>query len=58
MKLNQGKFDMANDQEEVAILFADISNFDDIVNEEKSNIVPLVDDLFRSFDTLCDKYGA
>jgi hypothetical protein len=49
---------MANDQEEVAILFADISNFDDIVNEEKSNIVPLVDDLFRSFDTLCDKYGA
>lgn len=46
-KLNSGKFEMADDQGEVAILFADVCDLDDILEIEKNNIVFLLDDLFR-----------
>lgn len=38
---------MADDQGEVAILFADVCDLDDILEIEKNNIVFLLDDLFR-----------
>ncbi len=49
---------MAVDQDEVAILFADICYFDDIVEVEQNNVVVILDDLFRTFDLLCEKHGA
>ncbi|EGR27982.1 hypothetical protein IMG5_185650 [Ichthyophthirius multifiliis] len=57
-KLNTGKFEMADDQDEVAILFADICYFDDMVEEEQNNIVSILDELFRNFDIICEKHGA
>lgn len=49
---------MADDQGEVAILFADVTDLDDILEIEKNNIVFLLDDLFRAFDFVCEKHGA
>jgi class 3 adenylate cyclase len=57
-KLNSGKFEMADDQDEVAILFADVCDLEDILEIEKNNIVFLLDDLFRAFDFICEKHGA
>lgn len=57
-KLNSGKFEMADDQDEVAILFADVCDLEDILELEKNNIVSLLDDLFRAFDFICEKHGA
>jgi class 3 adenylate cyclase len=49
---------MADDQDEVAILFADICYFDDIVEVEQNNVVVILDELFRNFDLICEKNGA
>ena len=49
---------MAQSYSEVAILFADICEFDLLVEEEQNNIVVILDDLFRNFDNACEKYGA
>ncbi|EAS02708.2 adenylate/guanylate cyclase domain protein (macronuclear) [Tetrahymena thermophila SB210] len=57
-KLNSGKFEMADDQDEVAILFADVCDMDEIMEKEGNNIVYLIDDLFRAFDFICEKHGA
>lgn len=40
---------MADDQDDVAILFADVCDMDEIMEAEKNNIVFLIDDLFRYF---------
>ncbi|KAL4448656.1 hypothetical protein ABPG74_012745 [Tetrahymena malaccensis] len=57
-KLNSGKFEMADDQDEVAILFADVCDMDDIMEKEGNNVVYIIDDLFRAFDFICEKHGA
>ena len=57
-KLKANQSNIAINQKNVAIIFADISNFDDIIEAENLNIVHLLDTLYRSFDTLCYKYGA
>ena len=48
---------MAEDQDEVAILFAYIQDFDTMVQNEKHKIVQHLDNLFRAFDALCFQFG-
>ena len=44
---------LSEDQGEVTILFCDICNFETLVAEEDTNIVYLLDHIFRAFDILC-----
>lgn len=41
------------DQGAVAILFCEISNFDEILHSEKEHVVFLLDEIYRVFDTYC-----
>ncbi|KAM3142048.1 hypothetical protein pb186bvf_005921 [Paramecium bursaria] len=43
-------------QGQVAILFCDICGFDQIISDLKENVVVLLDQLFRQFDSLCPQY--
>ncbi|EAS03767.2 adenylate/guanylate cyclase domain protein (macronuclear) [Tetrahymena thermophila SB210] len=45
------------DQGDVAILFCDICDFDLIIQEEQSNIIKLLDKLFRFYDNACSING-
>jgi len=38
-------------------LFCDIVDFDNIMNSEKERVVEMLDNLFRSYDNLCNYYG-
>ena len=37
----------------VAVLFCDIIDFDQLIKNEQSNVVDILDKLFRRFDLLC-----
>ncbi len=52
---SKGNFTVAEDQNDVIVLFADIYEFEKIVNEEQENLIKLLDSLFRIFDQLCLK---
>lgn len=41
------------DQGAVAILFCEICNFDEILQNEKKNVVSMLDEIYRVFDTYC-----
>ena len=47
----------ADDAGDLAILFADICEFDNVVSSCGERIVDILDDVFRGFDHLCKKYG-
>lgn len=51
--MSKGQVNIAKDQDEVAVLFADICDWDLVIRHEKHMIVKHLDDLFRSFDMLC-----
>ena len=46
-----------NEKHDVAILFCDISNFDEIIGKEQENVVQILDKLYRCFDDLCFSFG-
>ena len=48
---------MAEKQEEVTIVFCDICNFDDLIFNEKTNTVRILDKLYRQFDRVCAQNG-
>ncbi len=48
---------MADDQGEVGVLFLYLYQFDQIVNVEKTNIVRILDSIFREFDKICISNG-
>lgn len=48
---------MADDQGEVGVLFLYLVQFDQIVNVEKTNIVRILDSIFREFDKICISNG-
>jgi len=48
---------MQSDQDDVAIIFADICEFDAILKKENTKIVGHLDTLFRKFDECCIEYG-
>ena len=45
------------EQPDVAIIFADISNFDPILKKEHTRIVGHLDTLYRKFDECCVEFG-
>ena len=46
-----------NEKHDVAILFCDISNFDEIIGKEQENVIQILDKLYRCFDDLCFSFG-
>lgn len=48
---------LAEDAGTVAIVFVEICNFNDILNHHKENIILFLDQLFKDFDTECEKFG-
>ena len=44
-------------QNDVAILYGDICDFDSIVKIEGRKVVSHLDELYRAFDTLCVHFG-
>mmetsp|Transcript_42776 Transcript_42776/g.49579 ORF Transcript_42776/g.49579 Transcript_42776/m.49579 type:complete len:2326 (+) Transcript_42776:18-6995(+) len=56
-KLDKGVRTMADDQGEVAVLFVYLYEFDKIVNVERTNIVRILDSIFREFDKICLSNG-
>lgn len=49
----EGIYNYSKGQDDVCILFCDICDFDIIIDQEGTNIVELLDRLFRVFDNLC-----
>ena len=56
-QLSQGSFSMQESQDDIAILFCDMCDFDHIINTENMKIVQILDEIFRNFDNLCIKHG-
>lgn len=52
-----GNTSIEEDQGDVAILFFDICDFDNILLEEKGRLIKWVDNLYRLFDKICVEYG-
>ena len=48
---------MADDAGEVAVLFCDICQFNDIVMECKDTVIDILDEVFRAFDFYCKQEG-
>ena len=48
---------MQEAQDDVAILFLYVCDFDDIMKEEGRNVVMMLDSLFRVYDNLCLQHG-
>ncbi|CAD8157712.1 unnamed protein product [Paramecium octaurelia] len=51
-----GQYDIQEDQGMVAVLFCDIIDFDQLIKNEQSNVVDILDKLFRRFDLLCQQH--
>ena len=56
-QLSQGAFSMQESQDDIAILFCDMCDFDHIITIENLKIVQILDEIFRNFDNLCLKHG-
>ncbi|CAK86305.1 unnamed protein product (macronuclear) [Paramecium tetraurelia] len=57
-RLNEtDQYNIHQNQGNVAIVFCDICNFDQIIMEEQENIISFLDDLFRTFDKYCEICG-
>lgn len=48
---------MDEEFENVAIIFCDICNFDEIISSENKNIIEILDRVYRVFDSLCVTHG-
>lgn len=55
--LEMSKNFVADDAGHVTILFCDICDFDGVIKELQDNVIQLLDDVFRTFDSLCKEYG-
>ena len=52
-----GSFISEQPQNDVAVLFCDFCDFDQMINQEGTNIVKILDEIFRNFDHFCLKHG-
>ena len=57
-KLRSGKKNFSDDEGVVSIIFIDICQFDQIVDDYKGKeLVALLDQAYNAFDQLCDQFG-
>lgn len=54
---NKGATIVIDNVDDVAILFCDIADFDNVVRNKENDIVKLLDKIFKRFDDLCNKHG-
>jgi len=55
--MTQGIFSLSQPQIGVSVLFCDICNFDDIISSQNTDIVRILDHIYRIFDGFCLQYG-
>ena len=55
--MTQGIFSLSKQQDDVSVLFCDICNFDDIISSQNTDIVTILDHIYRIFDGFCLQYG-
>lgn len=55
--MTQGIFSLSQPENAVSVLFCDICNFDDIVESQSTDIVKILDQIYRIFDGFCLQYG-
>ncbi len=48
---------MTDDAGEIAVLFCDICEFDDVIKECQESVVEIMDEVFRTFDNMCKLHG-
>jgi class 3 adenylate cyclase len=48
---------LSDDAGEIAVLFCDICDFDEVTRECQSSVVEVMDEVFRYFDGLCKSNG-
>lgn len=48
---------LTDDAGEIAVLFCDICEFDEVIKECESSVVEIMDDVFRNFDEFCKNNG-
>ena len=56
-KITQGNTHIEEEQDDVAVLFCYICDFDNIMKEEGVQVISLLDKLFRFYDNLCVQNG-
>ena len=52
-QMQMGQYTMEEAQDDVAILFCYVCDFDNILKECQTSVVPMLDSLFRMYDDLC-----
>ena len=53
--INENTF--ADDAGNVTVMFVYICNFNELVENNKNNILIILDEIFREFDNQCEKFG-
>jgi class 3 adenylate cyclase len=48
---------VADDAGEIALMFCDVCYFDDIIKECQDQVVEVLDETFKAFDSICKQYG-
>ncbi len=56
IKFNLNETFLADSIGKIVVMFVYICNFDSLTNEFKDNIIKLLDNIFKDFDIMCEKY--
>jgi class 3 adenylate cyclase len=48
---------LSDDAGDIAVLFCDICEFDEVIRECQSSVVEIMDEVFRTFDSICKSHG-
>lgn len=48
---------LTDDAGQIAVLFCDICDFDDVIKECRESVVEIMDEVFRTFDSMCKLHG-
>lgn len=55
--LVQGIVSLSQPKEAISVLFCEICNFDEIIANQNTDIVSILDSIYRIFDEFCLQYG-
>jgi hypothetical protein len=48
---------LTDDAGDIAVLFCDICDFDEVIKECEGTVVEIMDEVFRNFDNFCKSNG-
>ncbi|KRX00071.1 Adenylyl cyclase class-3/4/guanylyl cyclase [Pseudocohnilembus persalinus] len=56
-RIDNGQSTISENQGNVSLIFCDVANFDDMINEEQEQVVYLLDKIYRDFDIACSLHS-